>query len=119
MATTKRNKIADRIINGYLTVKVPIGYAFIRRAKGLIESKLGESPSDDELESIASRLLDLVLYALSNEGQPSEGQKMPSMEDFFQIAQEVMHEDDEDEEEGDDEEDEEAFDQDGAPERRF
>ena len=113
----KSNRIAERIITGFLTVKVPIGYAFIRNARGLIESKMGTAPTDDQLESIASRFLDLALFYLT---QPDEGGnfKMPTSDDFFKIVEEVMGGDDGDS----DEEYDEFFDdeEDGNdPEGRF
>ncbi len=90
-----REKIANRIIQSYLMLKVPVGYALVKNCRSLIEARTGEAVDDEELENVLIRFLDLTLFYLNKEGTT------PNLkEEFYNITDEVLsnREEDEDEE---------------------
>src|SRR5271166_5558721 len=121
--SAKTRKVADRIISGYITVKVPVGYAVVKKIKGLVESSGKGTPSDEELEEIASRFLDLALYSVTQEQRtedPSDETHRVTLHDLLQVADEVMHSDEDELDFDDEDEDEDMEGDEGSePEGRF
>ena len=84
-----RHKVADRIVNSYMVLKVPVGYSFIHNAKSIISAHAGVDVADEDLEAIIARFLDLVIFSLTKDPERA-GDAMPSTDQFFQIVDEVL-----------------------------
>ena len=100
----KNNKIADKIatrtVEAYLMLKVPVGYSLLRNTKALLQSQMGADVSDEDLEEIFARFLDLVIFGLMRDSNQI-GSSFPSPEHFYEVVQEVMQQN-EDEQNSDD-----------------
>jgi hypothetical protein len=95
------DKIASRVVNSYMVLKVPLGYSLVRNAKQIIEQQTGISVADEDLEEIFARFLDLVVFGLTKDTE-NVGSSMPQPDSFYQVAKEVLessdeYDDDEDE----------------------
>jgi len=84
-----RMSIANRIVNSYMVLKVPVGYSFIHNAKAIINAHCGYQIEDEDLEAIIARFLDLVIFSLTKDPEHA-GDAMPSTDQFFQIVDEVL-----------------------------
>ena len=84
-----RHSVANRLVNSYMVLKVPVGYSFIHNAKAIISAHCGISVEDEDLEAIIARFLDLVIFNLTKDPDHA-GDSMPSTDQFFQIADEVL-----------------------------
>lgn len=94
------DKIASRTIESYLMLKVPVGYSLMKNTKALIESQLGEAPTDDELEEIYARFLDLVIFGLMRDVKEI-GTSFPEPNHFYDVVKEVMQESSQDQDDDD------------------
>jgi hypothetical protein len=78
------NRVARRFKQAYLSVKIPVNYAFVLNCKKLLAEQNIEAEDEDLLE-ILSRYLDLVIFGLCNGSTPSQ-------DDLINIANEVVSE---------------------------
>lgn len=100
----KIEKVADKIVNSYMALKIPVGYSFIHNAKQILQQQFGCEIDDDQLQEVFARFLDAIIFGLIKDTQ-NVGGAMPTAENFYAIALEVLqnsydeNEDDEDEDE--------------------
>jgi len=89
----KKDKIADKIatrkIEAYLMLKVPVGYSLMRNARALLQNQLGFQASDEDMEEIFARFLDLVIFGLMRDSDQLGG-AFPSPEHFYEVVKEVQ-----------------------------
>jgi len=86
------NKIANRIITSYMALKIPVGYSIATNTKHVLMAKFGCEFSDEQIEEIFARFLDVVVFGLIRDTN-NVGSGLPQAEDFYNIAYEVYQQD--------------------------
>lgn len=110
------NKIADKIASrtkeAYLMLKVPVGYSLMRNTRALLLNQMGTDATDEDLEEIFARFLDLVIFGLMRDSNQI-GSSFPSPEHFYEVVKEVMEQKQAEQNDGDFSYDEFRFDDNG------
>jgi DNA repair ATPase RecN len=90
------NRVARRFKQAYLSMKIPVNYAFIVNCKKML-SEQGIEVEDEDLQEILSRYLDLVIYGLCNGTAPSKEDLINIAQDFVTEYNDLDEDEDEDE----------------------
>jgi len=88
-------KIAQRSIESYIMLKLPLGYSLVQNAKSIVKNHAGVDIQDEDLEEVLARFLDLIVFSLMKDVKDL-GSEMPQPDAFYKIVGDVIKESQED-----------------------